>query len=124
MHSETRKRQRHVQILKSALEAQDSANEQGAAISEAIRECIEIASQPPAPGTPCELTLRIWQESLTMQRADCSECGATVLGFESFWKYAPCCGASITKVTTETDPRQRLERAAVQEAVNQLTGAR
>jgi hypothetical protein len=45
MHSETRKRQRHVQILKNALEAQDSANEQGAAISEAIRECIEIASQ-------------------------------------------------------------------------------
>ena len=124
MHSETRKRQRHVQILKSALEAQDSANEQGTAISEAIRECIEIASQPPAPGTPCELTLRIWQESLTMKRADCGECGATLLGYESFWKFSPCCGASITKVTTETDPRQRLERAAVQEAVNQLTGAR
>jgi hypothetical protein len=124
MNSERGKRQQLAKVLRNELETRLPVHKQSEQTIEALRSAEEILSEVPKAVTPCELTLRIWQESLTMHRADCSECGATVLGFESFWKYAPCCGASITKVITETDPRQRLERAAVQEAVNQLTGAR
>ena len=82
-----------------------------------LRLAQSVLAEEPRAETKCGLTLHYALTSGYFQKADCSECGETVQGYQKNWRYCPCCSSTIITTETEETPNDRLARSAVKEAV-------
>lgn len=80
----------------------------------------KVLDSPPKHETKCGLVLHYTQTSGYFQKADCSECSATLQGYERTWKFCPVCGSTVIKTEQEESANDRLTRKALREAVDSL----
>jgi hypothetical protein len=88
----------------------------------AVVEAAEkVLAGEPKSETKTGLVIHATQSSLWVDKADCTECKATLQGYQKNWKFCPVCGSTVVKVEKEDSPSDRLTRDAVKHAVDSLT---
>ena len=81
----------------------------------------KVLASEPKHETKCGLIIHATQSSLWVDKADCTECGVTLQGYQKNWKCCPVCTSTIVRVEKEDNPSDRLTRDAVKQAVDSLT---
>ena len=121
--SERRTRKQMLSELEAEMVSLVNAKETADKSLRALEKAAEILSETPAKVTDCTLLVHLFTNSQVVSEVTCSECGKVSIGWNPTWTNCPLCGSRILEAKKETDPSQRLERYAINNAVNQLTGA-
>ena len=81
----------------------------------------KVLACEPKHETKTGLVIHATQSSLWVDKADCTDCKATLQGYQKNWKFCPVCGSTVVRVEKEDSPSDRLTRDAVKQAVDSLT---
>ena len=120
MNSEREKRAQQAVEIENEILNYESAQETNAKTLAALRLAKEVLQETPRKLRNCEMSIHTFQPR-GYQEADCSACGQTVI-WEMDSKFCSKCGSSVVKAEKDYDPRERLERVAIKEAVNSIGG--
>jgi hypothetical protein len=124
MQSEMHKRQTAAERFADARVALEAQAAEAEITIQDYKLAEEALREVPRKLTNCRLELHRFNVSLVVERGTCSMCGEVTMGWEAKWRWCPACGSRITEAVKESDPRERLQREAVNSAVNQLQGVR
>jgi rRNA maturation endonuclease Nob1 len=123
MHSEREKRVQQAAEIENEILNYESAQETNAKTLAALRLAKEVLQETPRKLRNCNLELHRFPVGIaTVEQGDCSACGETVTGYEQSWHFCPACGSQILKAAKEQDPRDRMARVAIKEAVQLIGG--
>jgi hypothetical protein len=87
-------------------------------LEQALMEAQAALAEEPRALTSCELkqeyiAVQVWN----CERMHCSECNETITGVPEGWRFCPACGSRVTQFTREDSPHDRLNQAALAEAM-------
>jgi hypothetical protein len=120
MNSEREKRQQLAEHLSGEIDALENVTAISERTLEALKAARGVLSEVPRKLTNCRLELQRFNISLVVERGTCSACGEVSMGWEVKWAYCPVCGSRITEAVKESDPRERLQREAVEREIQTL----
>jgi hypothetical protein len=63
--------------------------------------------EEPRALTSCGIEVESMMFQTMLERAHCTECKSTLLGYSEAWRHCPVCGSQIHRVARDSDPFDR-----------------